>query len=185
MSNCDSTATRRCSGLSPNGTYTFGGGAAYSPVEIQSASGLHDIHAGDPLPDSLTGFLTGTPFSYTTAAAPTLFAQGEHMGDSAVRREAYNFFFQDTWKVSAAPAELWSALRSEYTHQRGRPAHFELRFEQATDNQVDPRAARRGASVPDQYPAHLQQRLERLGDRASRIEWRIKDKTTFGPAAQS
>ena len=39
-------------GISPNGEYQFGGGAAYSPVEIRSASGLHDIHAGDPLPDS-------------------------------------------------------------------------------------------------------------------------------------
>ena len=50
-------------GLNPNGLYTFGGGTAYSPVLIPSASGLHDIQPGDPLPDSLTGLLTATPFS--------------------------------------------------------------------------------------------------------------------------
>ena len=87
-------------GTAPNGSYTFGGGAAYSPVEIRSRSGLHDIHPGDLLPDSLTGFLTATPFSYTITAAPPLFAQGERMGDAAVRREAYNFYIQDNWKIS-------------------------------------------------------------------------------------
>src|SRR6266849_3009826 len=40
-------------GMNPNGLYTFGGGTAYSPVFIPSASGQHDIHPGDPLPDSL------------------------------------------------------------------------------------------------------------------------------------
>jgi len=30
-------------GLNPNGLYTFGGGTAYSPVLIRSASGQHDI----------------------------------------------------------------------------------------------------------------------------------------------
>jgi len=61
------------------------GGAAYSPVEIRSQSGLHDIHVGDLLPDALSGFLTATPFAYTVTAAPSLFAQGDRMGDSAVR----------------------------------------------------------------------------------------------------
>src|SRR5579859_6737190 len=45
-------------GINPNGYYVFGGGTAYSPVNIASASGTHDIHVGDPLPDSLTGLLT-------------------------------------------------------------------------------------------------------------------------------
>src|SRR5713101_7662850 len=48
-------------GTNPNGLYTFGGGPAYSPVLIPSASGQHDIHPGDKLPDSLTGLLTATP----------------------------------------------------------------------------------------------------------------------------
>ena len=42
-------------GTNTNGLYDFGGGTAYSPVQIPSASGTHDIEAGDPLPDSLTG----------------------------------------------------------------------------------------------------------------------------------
>jgi hypothetical protein len=83
-----------------NGQYIFGGGTAYSPVAIASASGTHNIQPGGPLPDSLTGFLTATPYSYTISVAPPLFPQGEHMGDAAKRREAYNFYIQDTWKVA-------------------------------------------------------------------------------------
>jgi hypothetical protein len=86
--------------IGPNGTYTFGGGAAYSPVEIRSASGIHNIHVGDPLPDALTGLLAATPFSYEISVAPPLFAQGAHMGDSGIHRDAYNFYVQDAWKIS-------------------------------------------------------------------------------------
>src|SRR5260370_11784068 len=59
-------------GLNPNGLYTFGGGTAYSPVSIPSASGQHDIHPGDKLPDSLTGLLTSTPYSYSVTASTRL-----------------------------------------------------------------------------------------------------------------
>ncbi len=37
-------------GISPNGEYDFGGGTAYSPVDIPSQSGMHDIQAGEALP---------------------------------------------------------------------------------------------------------------------------------------
>jgi hypothetical protein len=87
-------------GVDPNGIYTFGGGAAYAPVEIPSLSGQHDIPAGAQLPDSLTGFLTATPFSYTTMAASVYTPQGDDFDAVAIRREAYNFFFQDDWKVT-------------------------------------------------------------------------------------
>ncbi len=87
-------------GISPNGQYQFGGGAAYSPVAIHSLSGLHDIPVGGLLPDSLTGLLTATAFTYTQAVAPSIFAQGAYIGDSAIRREAYNIYFQDSWKVT-------------------------------------------------------------------------------------
>jgi len=88
-------------GLSPNGQYTFGGGPAYSPATIVSLSGRHSIQPGDPLPDSLTGFLTATPFSYTIAVSPPMFPQGDHLGWTGVQREAYGAYFQDTWKASA------------------------------------------------------------------------------------
>lgn len=87
-------------GLAPNGLYRFGGGPAYAQVEIRSLSGLHDIHPGDPLPDALTGFLTATPHSFSASVAGPLFAQGDHIGESAIRRESYNAYFQDAWKVS-------------------------------------------------------------------------------------
>jgi hypothetical protein len=87
-------------GLDPNGAYQFGGGTAYATVPIRSASGMHDVAIGDPLPDALTGLLSASAFTYTQAVAPPAFAQGASIGDSAVHRDAYNFYLQDTWKVS-------------------------------------------------------------------------------------
>jgi Carboxypeptidase regulatory-like domain len=87
-------------GMNPNGLYTFGGGTAYSPVAISSASGQHDIGVGDPLPDSLTGLLTATPYSYTVTAAASVTPIGNRFDSAAVQREAYDFYFQDAWKAS-------------------------------------------------------------------------------------
>ncbi len=87
-------------GTSPNGEYDFGGGTAYSPVEIVSASGAHTIHPGDPLPDTLSGLLTGSPFAYTVGVAPSYFSNGAHIGPAAISRNAAAFYFQDTWKVT-------------------------------------------------------------------------------------
>jgi Carboxypeptidase regulatory-like domain len=88
-------------GTNPNGLYTFGGGTAYSPVLITSASGVHDIHPGDPLPDALTGLLTATPYSYTVSGLVGLTPGGDRFDEAAVRREAYNFYFEDTWKATS------------------------------------------------------------------------------------
>jgi len=88
-------------GLNPNGIYTFGGGPAYSPAFIPSASGQHDIQPGELLPDSLTGLLTATPFSYGITAAASTTPVGDKFDEAGVRREAYNFYFQDTWKVNS------------------------------------------------------------------------------------
>jgi hypothetical protein len=88
-------------GINPNGQFQFGGGTAYSPVEITSTSGAHNINPGDPLPDALTGLLTASPFTYTTAVAPPIFAQGSRIGDSPIHRDAYNLYFQDGWKLSS------------------------------------------------------------------------------------
>ena len=87
-------------GLNPNGVYTFGGGPAYSPVLIASASGQHNIQPGQPLPDSLSGLLTATPFSYSVTATARLTPTGDKFDEAAVRREAYNFYFADTWKAT-------------------------------------------------------------------------------------
>jgi len=84
----------------PNGIYVFGGGQAYSPVLIPSASGQHDIQPGDPLPDSLLGLLTATPYEYTILAAYRLTPTGDKFDEAAVRRESYNFYFQDFWKAT-------------------------------------------------------------------------------------
>ncbi|HEV2420014.1 MAG TPA: hypothetical protein VGX94_19645 [Terriglobia bacterium] len=86
-------------GTTPNGQYTFGGGTAYSPVDIPSASGRHNVQAGGALPDALTGLLTATPYSYTASIAYPLFPQGDKIGESAIHRDEYNFYFQDSWRA--------------------------------------------------------------------------------------
>ncbi len=87
-------------GISPNGEYDFGGGTAFSPVLISSASGQHNILPGDPLPDTLSGLLTGSPFAYTVAVAPAYSSSGSHIGPAAVNRNAVAAFLSDTWKLS-------------------------------------------------------------------------------------
>jgi TonB dependent receptor len=87
-------------GISPDGEYDFGGGTAYSPINIPSQSGLHNIRAGDPLPDTLSSLLSGSPFVYTVAVAPPYFSGGQHIGAAAINRNAFAFFAQDTWKIS-------------------------------------------------------------------------------------
>ncbi len=88
-------------GTNTNGLYNFGGGTAYSPVLITSASGTHDIQPGDPLPDSLTGLLTATPYAYSVMGAASVTPTGDKFDEAAVRREAYNFYFQDAWKATS------------------------------------------------------------------------------------
>jgi len=88
-------------GINPNGQFQFGGGTAYSPVNITSLSGVHNIEAGQPLPDALTGLLTASAFSYNTAVAPSLFPQGSKIGDASIHRDAYNAYLEDSWKLKS------------------------------------------------------------------------------------
>ena len=87
-------------GTAPNGSYTFGGGTAYSPVAIRSLTGAHDVAVSAPLPDTLSALLTASPFAYTVAVAPAYFPQGDQIGVAAISRYNINFFVQDTWKIS-------------------------------------------------------------------------------------
>jgi hypothetical protein len=88
-------------GVTPNGAYSFGGGTAYSQVFIPSASGTHNINVGDPLPDSLVGLLTATPYSYTATVQAALTPIGGKFDEAGVRREAYDFYFEDSWKANS------------------------------------------------------------------------------------
>ncbi|MFC5861514.1 carboxypeptidase regulatory-like domain-containing protein [Acidicapsa dinghuensis] len=87
-------------GTSPDGEYDFGGGSAYAAASIQSASGLHNVAYGDLLPDTLSGFLTGSAAAYTVAIAAPPFSDGVHIGPAAINRNGYAAFAQDTWKVT-------------------------------------------------------------------------------------
>jgi hypothetical protein len=87
-------------GISPNGAYGFGGGTAYATEDIPSASGKHDIHVGDPLPDTVSGFLSGSAFSYSVAIASPGFSGGQHIGPAAISRGNWAAYVQDTWKLT-------------------------------------------------------------------------------------
>ncbi len=87
-------------GISPNGAYNFGGGTAYATEAIPSASGKHNIAAGDPLPDTLSAFLSGSAFSYTIAVAPPYFSGGQHIGPAAISRNNISLWAQDTWQAT-------------------------------------------------------------------------------------
>jgi len=100
-------------GFSPDGEYDFGGGTAYANEYIPSASGKHDLHPGDPLPDTLSSFLSGSPFAYTISVAPPYFSSGEHIGPAAINRNNVNAYFQDAWKISSR-FTLNYGLRWEY-----------------------------------------------------------------------
>ena len=88
-------------GMSPDGEYDFGSGAAYATEFIPSASGTHDVHTGDLLPDTLSGFLSGSPFAYTIGIAPPYFSNGEHIGPAAINRSNVSFFVQDSFKANS------------------------------------------------------------------------------------
>ena len=87
-------------GISPNGEYDFGGGTVYSPVFIPSASGQHDVHPGQPLPDTLSSLLLGYPYAYTVAVAPPYASNGAHIGPAAINRNNVNAYVEDTWKIN-------------------------------------------------------------------------------------
>jgi hypothetical protein len=87
-------------GVSPNGEYDFGGGTVYSPIFIPSASGRHDIQAGQPLPDTLSSLLLGYPYAYTIAVAPPYASNGAHIGPAAINRNNVNAYVEDTWKIN-------------------------------------------------------------------------------------
>lgn len=87
-------------GNSVNGSYGFGSGPAYSPVTIRSASGQHNISAGELLPDALTSFLTATPYSFTKTIGGRGFPQGKRIGEAAVHRETYSLYILDNWHAA-------------------------------------------------------------------------------------
>lgn len=87
-------------GTSPNGEFDFGGGTAYSTEDIQSQSGMHNIHRGDPLPDTLSGLLSGSAFAYSVALAPAGISDGAHIGPAAISRSNYAAYVQDNWKIN-------------------------------------------------------------------------------------
>ncbi len=102
-------------GVNPNGAYTFGGGTAYSPVAITSASGQHNIQQGDPLPDTLSGLLTAAPYSYTTNALASITPGGDRYDLAGIFRQAYGFYFQDSWKATSRLAINYGLRYSIYS----------------------------------------------------------------------
>ncbi len=87
-------------GVSPNGEYDFGGGTSYAMEAIPSQSGTHNVAVGDPLPDTLSAFLSGSAFVYTVELAAPGVSGGDHMGPAAINRENYALWLQDSWRIT-------------------------------------------------------------------------------------
>jgi len=79
-------------------------GGRFATSAIRSASGDHDISADSSLPDTLSGFLSGSAFSYTVAVAPPQFPQGNQIGVAAISRYNLNLYAEDSWEDFAAAA---------------------------------------------------------------------------------
>jgi hypothetical protein len=94
-------------GISPNGEYDFGIGTAYVSGDLKShkpvitaGNPARDLYAGDPFPDTLSSFLSGSPFNYNVAIAPPYFSNGPHIGPAAISRNNFSAYIEDTWKVT-------------------------------------------------------------------------------------
>jgi len=133
-------------GITPNGAYSFGGGTAYSQVFIPSASGTHNINVGDPLPDSLVGLLTATPYSYAVAVPAAFTPTGGKFDEAGVRREAYDFYFGDTWKANP-----------HLTVNYGLRYEVNGRIHEATKRTSLPRFLKADGSFADYRDRHAQQ----------------------------
>jgi hypothetical protein len=121
-------------GISPNGEYDFGGGTAFAAEHIPSKSGTHDINPGDPLPDTLSSFLSGSPFSYSVAIAPPYFSNGDHIGPAAISRNNVNAYFQDAWKISSR-LTLEYGVRWEFYSPLSERAHRTSSFLESNGTQ--------------------------------------------------
>jgi hypothetical protein len=117
---------------------------------------MHDIHMGDPLPDTLSALLTGSPFAYTRAVAPSYFSNGQNIGPAADSSSAFAAYVQDVWKVTPRIV-----------------LNFGLRFELYTP--ISERASNFGVlsngewrtRVPDQSTAGIPDGDEQLGAASS------------------
>ncbi len=154
-------------GISPNGEYDFGGGTAYSPVDIPSQSGAHDIAAGQALPDTLSALLLGRPFVYTTAVAPPYTSGGDHFGPAAISRNGGALYAQDTWKLSDRFV-LDYGVRWEIYSPIEERAHRTSGF-----LEVDPPAGQMQQYLDNPQPGY-KTNLDSVAPRVQ-IDWKIQD----------
>ena len=166
-----------------NGTYTFGGGPVYSPVEIVSASGLHNIAPGELLPDTVSALFTATPYSYSRSMGGRGFPGGTHTGEAGARRQMYGVFFQDNWKVTPHVFFVYG-LRYEVN-----PPIYEAHRLTSGPEFLGPD----GREAPYNSPGVTQQFLvnpqppwptdwKGLGPRLS-VEWQVREKTLMRAGA--
>ena len=116
------------------------------------------------LPDTLSGFLSGSPFAYTVASHLRISPTAQHIGPAAINRNNFSFFVQDTWKITAAFTldyglrwDLYTPI-SERAHRTSTVPHRE-----------------RHAAVCHQSTARLQNELERLEPRLQ-TSWQVTRK---------
>jgi len=110
---------------SPERGVRFGGGTAYATEAIASASGKHNINVGDPLPDTLSGLLSGSPFAYIVAIAPPGVSDGAPSVRQPSTAAITNAYVEDSWKVTPklthglrCPLEYYTPI-TERAHRTG------------------------------------------------------------------
>ena len=120
-----------------NGGYTFGGGTVYSPVNITSASGRHNIGIGDPLarfPLRLS-HRHAVPVQHL-GHQPAVSPRGPHRSDRHSPQRIQLLHAGLLEDRLPARVELWPALRTQHAlhgaqppDQRDRSSPFRYRLE--------------------------------------------------------
>ena len=168
-------------GIAPNGAYSFGGGTAYSPVAIPSASGTHtSLKVGDPLPDSITGLLTATPYSYNIVVPAAFTPIGNKFDEAGVRREAYNFYFQDAWKATPRLSISYGLRYEVNTRIHEATKRTSLPFFYDANGPIDlVSQPSREADFRRESRSRLTTRIGADGARAPRIDYSVIDHTVL------
>ena len=129
--------------------------------------------------DDTLGCLTATPYSYNQDQSPPGLLQDNRIGESAIRRESYNFYFQDTWKAS--PRLLLSfGLRYEVNsrihegHARTSGLVFTDSTGQRTSFDAPNAQAKLLLNLKPEYDMDWRGWGPRLG-----IDWRLDNHTLF------
>ena len=122
-----SIATPPTSASVPTANTTSAAELPMPPRPFRPQSGKHNIAIGDPLPDTLSGFLSGSPLPTPSPSRLASFPAAQHIGPAAINRNNVNAYGAGHLEGDAAlHAGLRRALGALHAHHRARPPHRRL-----------------------------------------------------------